>query len=199
MTSLGAELEAIGLTFFSFGLPLLLLSPFTGRFIDRAGGFWALVVGVAGIGICGLLYPLVPEIWFMVLLGLVEGSAFALWSPALFLLAARASPPGRTSTAQGLLGGAGTVGTIVASLAAGSLAEIDLRFPFLVTGVGTGITLGSGWPSAGGASTTRCSPGVARAPAAVRRAGGGRMTAPWAARSSTADRPRRSCWCSAGS
>ena len=78
MTSLGADLAAIGLTFFSFGLPPLLLSPFTGRFIDRAGGFWALVVGVAGIGICGLLYPLVPEIWWMVLLGLVEGAAFAL-------------------------------------------------------------------------------------------------------------------------
>ena len=73
MTSLGADLAAIGLTFFSFGLPPLLLSPFTGRFIDREGGFWALVLGVAGIGICGLLYPLVPEIWWMVVLGLVEG------------------------------------------------------------------------------------------------------------------------------
>ena len=39
MTSLGADLAAIGLTFFSFGLPPLLLSPFTGRFIDRAGGY----------------------------------------------------------------------------------------------------------------------------------------------------------------
>jgi MFS family permease len=141
MTSLGADLAAIGLTFFSFGLPPLLLSPFTGRFIDRSGGFWALVVGVA---VCGLLYPLVPEIWWMVLLGLVEGSAFALLSPAIFLLGARAAPPGRTSSAQGLLGGAGTVGTIVASLAAGSLAAIDLRYPFWITGVVTLVTLALG-------------------------------------------------------
>jgi MFS family permease len=87
---------------------------------------------------------LVPEIWWMVLLGLIEGSAFALLVPAVFLLAARAAPPGRTSSAQGLLGGAGTVGTIVASLAAGSLAAIDLRYPFWVTGVVTLITLALG-------------------------------------------------------
>ncbi len=144
LTSLGADLAAIGLTFFSFGLPPLILSPFTGRFIDRQGGFYALVIGVAGIGLCGLLYPLVPAIWWMVVLGLVEGTAFALASPAIYLLAARAAPAGRSSTAQGLLGGAGTVGTIVASLAAGSLAAIDLRYPFWVTGLVTLVALAVG-------------------------------------------------------
>ena len=167
MTSLGADLAAIGLTFFSFGLPPLLLSPFTGRFIDRAGGFWALVVGVAGIGICGLLYPLVPEIWWMVLLGLIEGSAFALLVPAVFLLAARAAPPGRTSSAQGLLGGAGTVGTIVASLAAGSLAAIDLRYPFWVTGAVTLITLALGLVIGRRRLYDAMQPRVARAPEAI--------------------------------
>ncbi len=144
LTSLGADLAAIGLTFFSFGLPPLVLSPFTGRFIDRQGGFWALVIGVAGIGLCGLLYPLVPAIWWMVVLGLFEGTAFALASPAIYLLAARAAPAGRSSTAQGLLGGAGTVGTIIASLAAGSLAAIDLRYPFWVTGLVTLLALAVG-------------------------------------------------------
>ena len=179
MTSLGADLAAIGLTFFSFGLPPLLLSPFTGRFIDREGGFWALVVGVAGIGICGLLYPLVPEIWWMVVLGLVEGVAFALLSPAVFLLAARAAPPGRTSSAQGLLGGAGTVGTIVASLAAGSLAAIDLRYPFWVTGVVTLITLALGLAIGRRRLYDAMQPRLGAGPGGGRRAGGGRMTAPW--------------------
>jgi MFS family permease len=43
---------------------------------------------------------------------------------------AAGSPPGRSSTAQGLFGAAGTVGFIVASLAAGQLATIDIRLPF---------------------------------------------------------------------
>jgi MFS family permease len=141
LTSLGAGLDLIGLTFFTFALPVLLLSPVMGKFIDREGGFFALVIGMAGIAICGALYPLVPEVWFVVLLGLVEGAAFALASPAQFMLVARASPPGRSSTAQGIFGAAGTIGTIVASLSAGFLADMDLRFPFFATGIGTGAAL----------------------------------------------------------
>jgi MFS family permease len=135
MTSLGADLALIGLTFFSFGLPPLLLSPFFGRFIDREGGFVALVVGLFGVGLCGLLYPLVPEIWWMVVLGLVEGTAFAAVAPAIYLLVARSAPLGMSSTAQGLLGGAGTIGTILASVAAGALAAENLTYPFYSVGV----------------------------------------------------------------
>ncbi len=135
MTSLGADVGAIGISFFAFGLPPLLLSTWMGRFIDRSGGFFALVIGMFGVAACGFLYPMVPAVWWMVVLGLVEGTAFAMASPAVFLLVARAAPAGRTSTAQGLLGGAGTVGTIVASLSAGAIAEIDLRFPFYAVGI----------------------------------------------------------------
>ena len=141
LTSLGAGLDVIGLSFATFSLPVVLLSPFTGRLIDREGGFIALVVGMGGIAVCGVLYPLIPEVWFVVVLGLVEGTAFAFASPALYLLVARSSPPGRTSTAQGLFGAAGTVGTIVASLLAGTLAAQDLRFPFYAAGIVTGAAL----------------------------------------------------------
>ena len=144
MTSLGASLGMIGLTFFTFALPILLLSPVMGRFIDREGGFLALVLGMLLIGVCGTLYALVPNLWFVITLGLVEGAAFAVAQPAQFLLVARSSPAGRSSTAQGLFGAAGTIGTIAASLSAGFLAAIDLRLPFIVTGIVTIISLGLG-------------------------------------------------------
>jgi len=141
LTSLGAGLDAVGLSFATFSLPVLLLSPFTGRYIDQRGGFIALVAGMAGIAVCGALYPLIPTVWFVVVLGLVEGTAFAFASPALYMLVARASPPGRSSTAQGLFGAAGTIGTIVASLGAGILAQQDMRYPFYAAGIGTGAAL----------------------------------------------------------
>ena len=144
LTHLGASVALIGVTFFTFAAPILVLSPWFGRFIDREGGFFALVVGMAGVGICGLLYPVVPEVWFMAALGIVEGTAFALASPALFLLVARASPPERSSTAQGIFGAAGTVGTIVASVAAGALAGIDLTYPFYATGIAALASLAVG-------------------------------------------------------
>jgi DHA1 family multidrug resistance protein-like MFS transporter len=135
LTSLGAGLDAIGLTFLTFALPVLVLSPPLGRFIDRKGGFLALTGGLAIVAVCGPGYPLIPEVWWVMALGLIEGTGFALLSPALFLLVARASPPGRSSTTQGLFGAAGTLGTIVASLAAGMLADMDLRYPFYATGL----------------------------------------------------------------
>jgi MFS family permease len=144
LTHLGASLGLIGLTFATFALPILVLSPWFGRFIDREGGFYALVVGMAGVGICGLLYPAIPEIWFMAALGLVEGTAFALASPALFLLVARASPAGMSSTAQGIFGAAGTLGTIVASLTAGALAATNLTYPFYATGIAALASLAIG-------------------------------------------------------
>jgi MFS family permease len=136
LTSLGAGLGLIGLSFFTFALPILLLSPPMGRYIDRRGGFLALVLGIAVIALCGGGYVIVQNVWWVVMLGLVEGAAFAVASPALYLLVARSSPPGRSSTAQGIFGAAGTIGTIAASLSAGFLAEIDLRLPFVATAIG---------------------------------------------------------------
>ena len=139
--SLGAGLELIGLSFVTFALPILILSPVMGRFIDHEGGFLALVLGIAVVAVCGGLYAAIPNMWWVIGLGLVEGAAFAVVSPALFLLVARSSPIGRSSTAQGLFGAAGTVGTIVASLSAGFMADIDLRLPFVATAVGAGSML----------------------------------------------------------
>ena len=141
LTSLGAGLELVGLSFFTFALPILVLSPVVGRYIDREGGFVALVLGMAGVAVCGALYAAVPNPWWVIMLGLVEGTAFAVAAPALFLLVARASPAGRSSTAQGIFGAAGTIGTIVASLSAGFLADADLRFPFFATAAGAGSML----------------------------------------------------------
>jgi DHA1 family multidrug resistance protein-like MFS transporter len=141
MTSLGASIALIGVSFFTFSLPVMLLSPFTGRYVDRRGGYFALVVGTIGFAMCGVVYPLVPSVWWMVALGLVEGTAAAFSSPALYTLVARASPAGRSSTAQGMFGAAGTAGTIVASIAAGYLASIDLRLPFVASGLTTLVIL----------------------------------------------------------
>jgi MFS family permease len=169
MTELGASLGLIGVTFFTFALPILVLSPFFGRFIDREGGFFALVIGMAGVGICGLLYPAVPEIWFMAALGIVEGTAFALASPALFLLVARASPPDRSSTAQGIFGAAGTMGTIVASLAAGALAAEDLTYPFYATGIAALSSLALGLIIGRRQLWDAMQPRIQRAPAGASR------------------------------
>ncbi len=129
---LGASLGFIALTWAAFGLPVPFLSPLAGRWVDRRGPLPFLVVGATVPAVAGLLYTVITTPVLFLPLGFLEGAAFALLSPALYALAAAGSPRGRISTAQGILGAAGTVGTILASATAGYLAAADLRLPFWV-------------------------------------------------------------------
>ena len=129
---LGAGLDLIGLTFAMFGLPILLLSPFAGRIVDRRGSYRFIVIGCAIPAIAGICYTLIVDPLLAIPLVMLEATGFAMLNPALYSVVAANSPPGRSSTAQGLFGAAGTVGFIVASLIAGVLAEENILYPFYV-------------------------------------------------------------------
>ncbi len=132
LQGLGAGLGLIGLTFALFGLPILILSPIAGRLVDRRGSFAFIVIGSV-LPICvGLLYPRLTDPNLAVPLILVEATGFALLNPALYAMVAAHSPPGRSSTAQGIFGAAGTLGFVVSSLVAGVLAGVNLVYPFYV-------------------------------------------------------------------
>ena len=132
LKSLGAGLDLIGLTFAMFGLPILLLSPTAGRWVDRRGVLAFIVFGSIAPFAAGIAYTLIADPLLAVPLILIEATGFAFLNPALYSVVAASSPAGRSATAQGLFGAAGTVGFIVASLIAGFLAEIDIRYPFYV-------------------------------------------------------------------
>jgi len=132
LDGLGASLDLIGLTFAMFGLPILLLSPYAGRLVDRGGVFLFIVAGSIAPAVAGIAYTLIVDPLMAVPLILIEATGFAFLNPALYSVVAASSPRGRSSTAQGLFGAAGTVGFIVASLSTGYLAELDIRFPFYV-------------------------------------------------------------------
>jgi MFS family permease len=132
LQGLGAGLGLIGLTFAMFGLPILVLSPMAGRLVDRRGSFGFIVIGSILPTVSGILYTRLVDPVFAVPLILVEATGFAFLTPALYAVVAANSPPGRSSTAQGIFGAAGTVGFIIASLVAGVLAEADILYPFYV-------------------------------------------------------------------
>jgi MFS family permease len=132
LESLGASLSLIGLTFAMFGLPVLVFSPLAGRLVDRRGALPFIVLGSILPAITGILYTRITDPAVAVPLILVEATGFAMLNPALYTVVAASSPPGRSSTAQGLFGAAGTLGFIVSSLAAGLLAAQDIRYPFLL-------------------------------------------------------------------
>ncbi len=144
LQGLGADLTLIGLTFALFGLPVLVFSPIAGRMVDRRGSYAFIVIGCILPVLAGLAYTrLADPIWALPLI-LMEATGFALLNPALYAVVAASSPRGRSSTTQGLFGAAGTLGFIGASLAAGVLADIDIRYPFYVFSAVLTICLGLG-------------------------------------------------------
>jgi MFS family permease len=130
LQDLGADLALIGLTFAMFGLPVLVLSPFAGRLVDKRGSFAFIVLGMVLPAITGILYTFMRDPVLAVPLILIEATGFAFLNPALYAVVAASSPAGRSSTAQGLFGAAGTLGFIVASVTTGILAERSILFPF---------------------------------------------------------------------
>lgn len=144
MTELGADIGLIGLTFAAFGLGVLVLSPVAGRWSDQRGPFAFIVLGSLGAATAGILYTLLQDPILVVPVVFFEGISFALLGPALYAVVARGTPAGRSSTTQGVYGAAGTVGTIVASIAAGVLFVIDIHLPFYVFAVTMVASLGLG-------------------------------------------------------
>src|SRR5688500_9797294 len=141
LEGLGADLPLIGLTFAMFGLPVLILSPVAGRIIDRRGSMAFIVLGTILPAVTGILYTFLSDPVLAVPLILVEATGFAFLNPALYAVVAASSPPGRSSTTQGLFGAAGTLGSIAASLGAGVLAERSILYPFYVFSAVMMITL----------------------------------------------------------
>jgi DHA1 family multidrug resistance protein-like MFS transporter len=129
---LGAGLDLIGLTFAMFGLPVLLLSPLAGRLVDHRGARAFIIVGSVLPALMGLAYTRIADPLLAIPLILIEATGFAMLNPALYAVVAANSPVGRSSTAQGIFGAAGTIGFIVASLIAGVLAQTDIVYPMYV-------------------------------------------------------------------
>lgn len=144
MLHLGASLAWVGATFSIFGVGVVIASPIAGRMIDRVGAFRFAAVGSAAIAVSGMLYVLSTEPVFPSFVVPFEAVAEGFAVPALFALVAQGTPAGRSSTAQGIFGAAGTVALIVASLSAGVLFERDPTWPFLFFVVGLIVTLALG-------------------------------------------------------
>jgi MFS family permease len=141
MIALGATITWVGVTFVLFALPEMIAAPIAGRLVDRKGPIPFVVGSSALIMLSGVAYAFASEPVLASFVVPVEAVATAAMTPALFAMVARGSPPGRSSTAQGLYGAISTLALVVASVIAGALFEADLAYPFWFFVVGMAICL----------------------------------------------------------
>jgi DHA1 family multidrug resistance protein-like MFS transporter len=130
LSSRGAGLDLIGATFAMFAIPMILLSPWAGRVVDRRGSLPFIIIGTIAPSIAAILYTVMPDVRLAIPIILFESAGIAVAYPALYAIVSAASPAGRSATTQGLFGAAGTVGFILSAVIAGWLAGFDLRWPF---------------------------------------------------------------------
>ena len=77
-----------------FGLPVLLLSPFAGRLVDRRGSLAFIVIGSILPAVMGLAYTRITDPLLAVPMILIEATGFAMLNPALYAVVAANSPIG---------------------------------------------------------------------------------------------------------
>ena len=92
LTSLGGSPGLVGLTFSMFSIPVLVLGPIVGRFVDRRGTFAFIVVGSCMVGVASFMYTLVHDPIFAVGIIVIESTGFAIIWPALYAIVADRTP-----------------------------------------------------------------------------------------------------------
>jgi MFS family permease len=142
VTDRGGGVGLVGLTFATFGLTTILVSPIGGRIVDRRGPFPFIVGGLVVMAGMMVLYPFAPDPLLYLPMVAIEAIGFSFLGPATYAVIARGTPVGRSSTAQGVLGAAGTLGTIAAALGTGLLAAVDLSLPFFIGSAVVTLLLG---------------------------------------------------------
>ncbi len=134
MQDRGASLLLIGLSYTTFALPMLVLSPLAGRVSDRHGRYWPLVWGLLALAIIYGAYGLELDPWLIVALSAVEGLVAPFSSAALDGLLADRTSASIRGRAQANYSAAGTAGSFVGATASGLLYALAPGAPFVAVG-----------------------------------------------------------------
>ena len=114
--------------------------------VDRRGPVGVTIASGIAILISGAVYATASHYIVPTLVVPFEAVATAAMGPALYAMLAKGTPPGRSSTTQGLFGATATLALVVASLAAGNLFEIGIGLPFWFFVFGLALSLVVGLP-----------------------------------------------------
>lgn len=122
----------------TWGLMQLFCGPLLGLLSDRVGRRPVLLISLAGLAIDFVFMALAPNLTWLFVGRVLNGLTAASFSTANAYVADVTPPEGRAK-AFGLMGSAFSFGFIVGPALGGYLGEIDLRLPFVVAAVLTGL------------------------------------------------------------
>jgi MFS family permease len=132
MTSRGAAVWQVGMSWTLFAVPFAAVSPLAGRLVDRLDRRWLAIAGMVGSAGFAVTYPFLPSPPWLMGLGMFESVAVAVAFPAAQSLLAQAAPASALGRAQGLFTTAETAAIAVAAAVSGYLFSLARWVPFIV-------------------------------------------------------------------
>ncbi len=135
LKDLGASNFQIGLSFSTFSVTFMLLSPLSGRLADHPERWRRLLFANLFFGGLIALYGLIEVVPFILLLGLVEGAVVSFIQPATDAYLASVADPRVQGRVQGAFVTIGMAGAAISALLGSVLYAIDPLVPFITGGV----------------------------------------------------------------
>ena len=132
---LGASVSVIGLIFAISAIPIILLSPISGRIADRSRR--SVLILTFGLGMVPLYisYGLSNSILLVIGLYAVHGTIFAIVQPAVDAHVAASSPPDARGRVQGMYTTIGLASAFIGSIGLTFLYGVNFRLPLFTLAI----------------------------------------------------------------
>ena len=134
LKDLGASDFQIGLSFSTFSVTFMLLSPFSGRMADRSERWRRILLANLLYGVVIALYGIFEVVPFILILGLIEGCIVSFTQPATDAYLASVADPRIQGRVQGAFVTVGMAGAAISALLGSVLYGIAPIVPFLAGG-----------------------------------------------------------------
>ncbi len=137
---LGASVAVIGIVYMLWAIPNMLISPFSGRFIDRLRhrSWLILLCGLAQVPLY-ITYGLANTALLVAILFAVHGIVYAFMQPAVDTLVASSSVSYMRGRVQGLYATVGLIGAFAGASGFSPLYALNFRLPLFAMGTAFGI------------------------------------------------------------
>ncbi|MGH7758837.1 MAG: MFS transporter, partial [Candidatus Dormibacteria bacterium] len=133
MHSKHASTFEIGLSVTLFALPFTIGSWPAGWLADRVDNRWLIVLSTVAAGCFACAYPFLPNPYWLIGLGIVEGIFTVAGAPARLAMLSRRVATEQMGEVQGIYGSAQTGAAALAALASGWLFGLAIPLPFVAT------------------------------------------------------------------
>ncbi len=135
MNELSINGKVVGYMVAAFAITQLIVSPFSGRWVDRFGRKIMIVIGLFIFGISEFLFGIGKTVEILFLSRILGGVSAAFIMPAVTAFIADITTTETRSKALGYMSAAISTGFIIGPGIGGFLAEISTRMPFYSAGV----------------------------------------------------------------